>query len=990
MTNRHEEDERVIEILAAARRRPVAEREAYLRSACAGDESLRHKVMGGLAGEERRDGVLQQPVAVISSEIPLDATVTLAAQFAGGLKIGQYRIESKLGEGGMSTVWLAFDTRLGRPVAIKFLANNLDAEARRRFQRETEMASSLNHPHIVTVYDIDEFEGRHYLVTEYVDGGTLRDWVKKQQRTAKDVVELLTGVADGLAAAHQAGILHRDIKPLNILVARNGYAKLADFGLAKLAESGASDLATNSPEGATRPGFILGTIAYMSPEQASGQPLDARSDIFSFGVVLYEMLSNKRPFGGRTDLEVLQAIIHGDMAPLSEEVPEVYRAVVAKALKKNPAERYQSMREMVEDLRRGQRLLPSPPHQSANVAELPKPAGRERVSWRPLPLALVAIGLVMVGAAFLLRPLVTRYQERRTAVPSVTVEQRITANPPDAPVTAVSVSPDGKYIAYSDVTGLYLREIASGETRLWGVPKNFIAYPNNWFPDGTHLLVTRVEGAFRKPSLWKLSILGSPPRLLMENAASGSVSPDGLRIAYVPGTRVPEAVHKLLLGGHDVGSELWLMDAEGTNPRKIAAAENATDAVFNSRIWKVIWSPHGQRIAYIEEHGFALSDPAGGRYSLRTREANGDGLQVTLRDARLRPTLCWIPDGRILYAYSEDPASERDDQGIRSIDVDERTGKATGQPRSVTRGSGRIGGLSATSDGKQLVLLRSNTEPQAFLSKFDAGTRRLTSLRRLTLDANGNLAEAWTPDSKSVLFVSNRSGTWKLFKQAIDETTAEVLVEGRSLFLPRLSPDGSQILYMAYAKPDSPSRAIDLMRVPLAGGAPQLVLQATGITNHQCASLPSQLCLVSKQAGTENIFHSFSAERGEGQVLTKTDHITNWSLSPDGSKLAIFINDHQLRFFAVNTGLFHDVDVNGWQLENGDWASDGKSVLAQSITATGAPVILDVDEAGNAKVIFEGAPNMAFKWVVPSPDGHFAILEADVPGDDNVWIAENF
>ena len=162
-------------------------------------------------------------------------------QFAAGLEIGQYRIESKLGEGGMSTVWLALDTRLGRRVAIKFLSDDLaDAEARRRFQREAQMASSLNHPHIVTVYDTGEFEGRQYLVTEYVDGGTLKDWVKEKRRTPKEVAELLTGVADGLAAAHQAGILHRDIKPMNILVARNGYAKLADFGLAKLAEDGTS------------------------------------------------------------------------------------------------------------------------------------------------------------------------------------------------------------------------------------------------------------------------------------------------------------------------------------------------------------------------------------------------------------------------------------------------------------------------------------------------------------------------------------------------------------------------------------------------------------------------------------------------------------------------------------------------------------------------------------------------------------------------------
>ena len=323
MTSSREEDERVMEILQAALRKPATEREAYLRFVCAGDEGLRREVADALSWEERMGGFLQQPVAVIADENPPpDAAMTAAERFPAGLEIGQYRIESKLGEGGTSTVWLALDNRLSRRVAIKFLSDDLaDAEARRRFQREAQMASSLNHPHIVSVHDIGEFEGRQYLVTEYVDGGTLKDWVKDKRRTPKEVAELLTGVADGLAAAHQAGILHRDIKPMNILVARNGYAKLADFGLAKLAENGTIDLAANLPEGPTRPGLILGTIAYMSPEQASGQPLDARSDIFSFGVVLYEMLSGKRPFGGRTDLEVLKTIIHGELPPLSGRGP---------------------------------------------------------------------------------------------------------------------------------------------------------------------------------------------------------------------------------------------------------------------------------------------------------------------------------------------------------------------------------------------------------------------------------------------------------------------------------------------------------------------------------------------------------------------------------------------------------------------------------------------------------------------------------------------
>ena len=270
-----------------------------------------------------------------------------------GTQLGVYQIEAVLGEGGMGTVYRAVDTKLNRPVAIKVLSDELaDASARRRFQREAQMASSLNHPHIVTVHDAGEFEGRQYLVTEFVDGGTLKDWARAQKRSWREVVELLIGVADGLATAHAAGILHRDVKPQNVLVTKSGYAKLADFGLAKLGEPSTPEGETRTlTEGITQPGLVVGTVAYMSPEQAAGQRVDARSDVFSFGVLLYEMLASQRPFVGSSNLEVLQAIVHATPQPLGAEIPQAVRRVIEKALQKNPAERYQSMQEMVADLR---------------------------------------------------------------------------------------------------------------------------------------------------------------------------------------------------------------------------------------------------------------------------------------------------------------------------------------------------------------------------------------------------------------------------------------------------------------------------------------------------------------------------------------------------------------------------------------------------------------------------------------------------------------
>src|SRR5262249_26940268 len=291
---------------------------------------------------------------------------------------------------------IARDAKLNREVAVKFLASQRsNAENRRRFQREAQMVSSLNHAHILTVHDVGSFEDREYLVTEFVDGGTLKEWLHPadhSRRTWRQAVELLTSVADGLAAAHGAGILHRDIKPENIFISKSGYAKLADFGLATLEESSAADAITAShfTDGKTKPGTILGTVNYMSPEQASGRTLDARSDVFSFGIVLYEALTNHRPFERGSDIEVMQSIVRDQPPPLIDKLPPALRNLVEKALEKDPAERYQTMRDMVVDLKRLTRLSGE-----ATAVQVPVPvrkAKRSSASW------LVAAAVLVVGA----------------------------------------------------------------------------------------------------------------------------------------------------------------------------------------------------------------------------------------------------------------------------------------------------------------------------------------------------------------------------------------------------------------------------------------------------------------------------------------------------------------------------------------------------------------------------------------------------------------
>lgn len=607
--------------------------------------------------------------------------------------------------------------------------------------------------------------------------------------------------------------------------------------------------------------------------------------------------------------------------------------------------------------------LPAPelPVPSSLPPTSPRLSPFSRLLRHSVPIAAIVLIALVAGAIWL-------FPRGTPHLPAT--EQRVTSNPPDAPIHTAVISPDGKYVAYADPTGLYLRHIATGETHPWGLPKDFVADPDSWFPDGAHLLVTRVEGADRKPSLWKLSLLGGSPRMLMVGGFDGVVSPDGSRIAY--------------LAVAESGNELWSMDSDGAYPRKIAKAKPG--GYFGG----TAWSPDTQRIAYVESAGSAFmpADYA----SLQTRDASGGDPQVVLSDNRLEPALCWAVDGRLLFAYREDLNNELLDEGVRSIQVDQRTGKAIGEPQIVTHGQGRIGALSVTADGKRLVLWRDNTHGLSFIAEFEAGSHRLKTPRLLTLDANGNFATAWTSDSKSVLLVSNRTGTWKLFRQAIDQTTAEVLVEGRSLFLPRLSADGSQALYVSYPEPHATSLPIAVMRVPLAGGPPQLVLQAPYIGNIQCAGPRSRLCIFNKQVGASNVFISFDPEHGIGREITRIDSQSgmNWSLSPDGSLLAMFPDDHTIRFVSLKTGAGHDVRVKDWQLSNGDWSADGKSLYMPSFTSKGVPVVLNVNEEGKAEVVLEGGAITGFWCLVQSPDGRHAIVGEVVPGDNNVWMVDNF
>jgi len=501
---------------------PEEQREAYLARQPA---RIRAEVESLLAAHGRAGSFLGTQTG---AQVP--AATAKGMGIEAGTQLGPYRIETVIGEGGMGVVYRALDTKLNRPVAVKFLSDDLaDAAARRRFQREAQMASSLNHPHILTVYDAGDFQGCQYLVTEWIDGGTLRDWAGAQKRSWREIVTLLAGVTDGLAAAHGAGILHRDIKPDNILVGRNGYAKLADFGLAKIDEQSSPEAATRTLRAeTTRPGIILGTLAYMSPEQASGRPTDARSDIFSFGVLLYELLAGRRPFQGATDLELLQTIIHGAAPPLGGDVPLPLQMLVAKALENSPEERYQSTRDLVVDLRRltrqtGDASTPASGRAARLVGTRPE--------WkRGAGAGLVVLALVLGGGLLL-----WRFERAAAEAPRQVVQFDIPA--PAGSIFAPSItrqpfaiSPDGKRLALTATgasgTNIWIRDLASLEMRpvagtegawsvFWAPDSRSVYYSVRWTLKEANLETGSARSVVELPEITQLGSWRSNGDLLL-------------------------------------------------------------------------------------------------------------------------------------------------------------------------------------------------------------------------------------------------------------------------------------------------------------------------------------------------------------------------------------------------------------------------------------------------------------------------------------------
>jgi DNA-binding winged helix-turn-helix (wHTH) protein/Tol biopolymer transport system component len=552
---------------------------------------------------------------------------------------------------------------------------------------------------------------------------------------------------------------------------------------------------------------------------------------------------------------------------------------------------------------------------------------------------------------------------------------QLTANPADDRVQAAAISHDGRYLAFSDETGFYVRQIDTGETHPIPLPQDLVAASVGWFPDSIHLVVA-LNSSGSQSSLWEISALGGSARKLIDDGRSPAVSPDGREIAFLAGKRLRE--------------ELWVVGADGSQPHKLVGHEGD---MFGA----VAWSPDGTRIACTRA---SIAYGYGAKGVIEIVDVNGQQasnivLPVTsvLSLAGLDGPLAWSSDGRLIYSLSE-PRPRQLDSNLWSVALDHQSKPILPSLR-LTNDPGAVLSVNTSGDNRRIVYLKGIPQPDVYVAKLQ-GSIIVGEPQRLTLDDRQDLPFDWTSDSKAVIYMSDRSGTFRIYKQAADEAVPDVLVAGnKPVAQPRLSPDGTQLLYVIYPNWGEKASAVPLMRVPIAGGTPQEVVKAAWITNHQCSREPSSVCIYSMMSEGQLTFFTFDPFQGQGsQLLQIKDDIPqlyNWSLSPNGTTLAIAKGkwadeEPRIHLVPVKGGPDRWLTISGWPgIASLDWTADSKALWATSVREEGN-ALLHIDLEGHARSVWRPR-KMTVGWAIPSRDGRsLALLVSS--GSANVWMAE--
>lgn len=885
-----------------------------------------------------------------------------------GTTLGRYEIRAHIGAGGMGEVYLAWDTTLDREVALKILPPEIAADQQRmqRFIQEAKTASALNHPNILTIFEIGQIDSTHFIATEFIDGITLRQHMGSRHVKLSEALDIAAQIAAALTAAHAAAIVHRDVKPENIMLRKDGYAKLLDFGLAKPTERQSSSVDTEAATKMlvnTSPGMVMGTVSYMSPEQARGYPLDARTDIWSLGCVLYEMVAGRVPFAGETTSDVIVAVLDREPPPLPggpHETPLELQRILRKALRKDKEERYQTVKDLWVDLKAlkqevdfESKLESSVPPESRSLAAFNTISAqssleteRERATHTGhVPMArttfgaetalsqvkpneklkqVAVLGLVFAFAAAATLLIYSYLHKRDKTAERSFQPMKVTRLTATGKSAMASISPDGKIVAYvvddAGLRSIWVRQVASSRNLQIVEPAEVHYFGLNVSPDSTYLYYITAKQNVPVRELYQISVLGGTPKKILSDVDSAvTFSPDGKRFAFMRGEPT-------------IGEfAIYTANVDGTAERRLAARKAPN--FYESPAW----SPDGKTIAT------SAGDTISGKLMTVVALDAETGAERPITSERwlVVGAVAWLTDGSGVVINAVDQESRLSQLWHVSY--------TDGSVRRLTNDLNSYGGVSLARATDSMVTVRLDHSsniwvvPSANMTQAlsrNSPTVDTSRARQLTSGGVRYFGGAWTADGNRIVYSSDVSGALDLWVMDQDGSNQKQLTsEAGSNFQPAVSPDGRYIVFVSDRSGDSKH---NIWRIEIDGSHPQ---QLTKVNFARSPTItPDGKWVVYVTLGSRSpTLWKIPIEGGEAsQLLDKRS--TAPAVSPDGQFIACFYWD-----------------------ETPD-------------SPTGVAVI---PFAGGPPVNKFNIPSMFVRW---SPDGRGLTYVDDGGGVSNIWM----